>query len=93
MKQQQKKLTTIHGEQPKLKGKEKIMNYVMQTMTTIVIHLLGNHTENIDDVVHIIAEEQNIDYISYQSYYSETVDVTEIKFAVRTQHKLVEAEI
>lgn len=66
------------------------MNYVMQTMTTIVIHLLGNHTENIDDVVHIIAEEQNIDYISYQSYYSETVDVTEIKFAVRTQHKLVE---
>lgn len=66
------------------------MNYVMQTMTTIVIHLLGNHTENIDDVVRIIAEEQNIDYISYQSYYSETVDVTEIKFAVRTQHKLVE---
>lgn len=66
------------------------MNYVMQTMTTIVIHLLGNHTENIDDVVRVIAEEQNIVYISYQSYYSETVDVTEIKFAVRTQHKLVE---
>ena len=66
------------------------MNYVMQTMATIVIHLLGNHTENIDDVVHIIAEEQNIDYISYSSFYSEKVDVTEIKFAVRTQHKLVE---
>lgn len=31
MKQQQKKLTTMHGEQQKLKGKEKIMNkYLVQ---------------------------------------------------------------
>lgn len=66
------------------------MTYLMNTYATIVIHLLGDHTKNIDDVVHVIAEEQNIDYISYQSYYSEKVDVTEIKFAARTQHKLVE---
>ena len=66
------------------------MTYLMQTIATIIIHLLGDHTKNIDDVVRMIAEEQNIDYISYSSFYSEKVDVTEIKFAVRTQHKLVE---
>lgn len=89
MMQQSKKLANVDGEQPKLKGKEKIMKGTMFINSTIQVCLLGNLMNDICEVAAEIAEEQNIDYINYSTSYHEEYDMTMIRYEVREQRKTI----
>lgn len=89
MMQQPKKLATVDGEQPKLKGKEKIMKGTMFINSTIQVCLLGNLMDEICEVAAQIAEEQNIDYINYSTSYHDEYDMTMIRYEVREQCKTI----